>query len=146
MSFFIDALLLGPTSIIYYNIIQIVSDFFVKDMLYNQKRSSKFLVLFISGLISMILSFKIFPNINILKMTPLKYGVMCAGLGLSLSSSISYWFEMDHKTKLFVLSVCLLSIVFVAIQANKDNTINYNKEDNIKLDLDDIDYDEDEED
>ena len=76
----------------------------------------------------MIFSFKFFPKIKILKLTPLKYGIMCAGLALSLNSSISYWYEMDHKTKLFVLSICLLSVVFLAIQLNKDESIDYDKQ------------------
>lgn len=138
MGIFTDTILLGPISLIYYFIISIISDYYVKDQLYKQKRNNKFLILFISGLMSIVIAFKAFPMNELLKLTPIKYGILTAGLALSVNSSISYWYEMDHKTKLFVLVVCLLATVFGVIQLNQDPSIDYDRIEKEKEDEEDI--------
>jgi uncharacterized membrane protein YfcA len=127
MGIFTDTILLGPISLIYYFIISIISDYYVRNQLYKQKRNNKFLILYISGLLSIIGAFKVFPMNELLQLTPIKYGILTAGLALSVNSSISYWYEMDHKTKLFVLIVCLLASIFGVIQLKQDSSIDYHR-------------------
>lgn len=125
MSFFIDILLVIPISIIFYSLIQIISDYSVKDKLYTEKRNIKFMILFITGLFSVMSSYKAIPRSDILNIIPVKYGLLGAGLCLTINSTISYWYEMDYKTKIFVLSVFLISTILISVQFHNDPITEY---------------------
>lgn len=114
MSYISDSLLAIPISIVYYLIVEKMSNISFTTLPHTQRYNNRFIMVFVIGLITMIGSSKLIDVIRKdVTNNFIKYGLIAGGLALSTSATVSHWYEMNDQMKLSVFFVMFVGLLYL---------------------------------
>ena len=130
MGLFFDIILAIPIGIIYNMLIHKVCDTFNNDLSYNEKMQKNLIIIFSGSLIAFFIAY--FNKKN----RSLKYGLYLGALLLFFHSVIYNWYIMYNDTKIIVMSLCFLLLIWYTYSSS---TVKYTT-DELNLMDDDSNY------
>lgn len=115
MSQLTDSLLAVPISVVYYLMIEKLSNIMFINLPHVERHNNRFILVFTIGLLTMAISNKLVDAINKdVSSSFVKYGLIAGGLALSTSITISYWYEMNDQMKLSVFFIIFIGLLYIS--------------------------------
>lgn len=115
MSQLTDSLLAVPISVVYYLMIEKLSNIMFMNLPHVERHNNRFILVFTIGLLTMAISNKLVDAINKdVSSSFVKYGLIAGGLALSTSITISYWYEMNDQMKLSVFFIIFIGLLYIS--------------------------------
>jgi hypothetical protein len=112
MGFFKDILISIPFGIILNIFVHQMANTMNNDLQYNDKFQRSLIIIFVSGIISLLIGNTIFKTNKSIKNSVMQYGLTIGGLLMIVYTTISNWDNMDDTTKLIIFGLLLGGIIF----------------------------------
>lgn len=106
MGIFFDVIFAIPIGILYNMLIHKICDTFNNELSYNEKMQKNLIIIFGGSLLAFFIAY--FNKKN----KPLKYGLYLGALLLFAHSVIYNWYIMYNDTKIIVMSMCFLLLIW----------------------------------
>lgn len=116
-----DIAIAVPLGVIYNVFVHKLANISLSGMEYNEKYQKSIIILFVAGIVGIIIAQNIFARKSYYKNRPIRYGMIFGSVLLITYSLITNWDKMDDNTKLVLMGIIMMGLVWYCYYGKDDD-------------------------
>lgn len=122
-----DIAIAVPLGVIYNVFIHKLTSVILSGMEYEEKYQRSLILIFCAGIVGIIIAQIIFAKKSYYKNRPMRYGMIFGSVLLIIYSLITNWEKMNDNTKLILMGIIMMGLIWYCYYGSKDEKKNRKK-------------------